>query len=465
MATSFSHSHCYFLCASLLCLFLFFSLEKEAHALQARKISHQLTHTIEVSNLFPSTACKHSTKVAENSATLKVVHRRGSCNHLNQDNANSPNVSEILLEDQSRVDSIHARISKTSGNLEETKATRLPAKIGASLGTSNYIVTIGLGTPKKDLPVVFDTGSDLTWTRCKPQVDTFDPTKSASYANISCRSQLCTSTGGGRSICSSSTCAYGVQYGDGSYSAGFLGQDKLTLGKKDSYDKFYFGCGQDIEGLFGKADGLLGLGRDKLSIVSQTASKYKKLFSYCLPTASSTGYLSFGASQSKSAKFVPLLTTSSDFYYLSLTGITVGGQKLSIPTSVFSTAGTIIDSGTVITRLPPAAYSALRSAFKKKMAKYPVAAPLSILDTCFDFSKTQTITFPKIVLSFSGTTDVEVDKTGTFFATGVDQACLAFAANGDAGDKAILGNTQQRTYEVIYDINGGKIGFSPAGCS
>ncbi|KAF2287295.1 hypothetical protein GH714_039563 [Hevea brasiliensis] len=152
----------------------------------------------------------------------------------------------------------------------------------------------------------------------------------------------------------------------------------------DVFHNFYFGCGQNNQGLFRGSAGLLGLGRDPLSLVSQTAGKYNKIFSYCLPSsASSTGFLTFGGSPSKSAKFTPLTTISdgTSFYGLDFTGISVGGRKLSISQSVFSDAGAIIDSGTVITRLPPAAYSALRSAFRKMMTKYPRAPALSILDT------------------------------------------------------------------------------------
>lgn len=396
-----------------------------------------------------------------------MVHRHGPCSQLNQGNANAPDLEKILAEDQSRVDSIHSKLSITSGGsyVKQTDGTRLPANKGLSLGTGNYFVTVGLGTPRKNLPLIFDTGSDLTWAKCKPGVDAYDPTKSTSYFNISCTSEICpyvTSATGMRPDCVSSTCVYGLQYGDGSFSVGFLAKERLSVGSTDVFDNFYFGCGQRNEGLFGKVGGLIGLGRAKLSIVTQTASKYNKLFSYCLPAYGKTGFLSFGASQSKSAKFIPL-SSNANFYGLELIGIIVGGQKLPISITVFSRAGTIIDSGTVITRLQPAAYSALRSAFEKAMSKYPKAKPLSILDTCYDFSKYETVSVPKIVFSFNGA-DVEIDQAGIFVANGQAQVCLAFAGNSDARDVAIFGNTQQQNFEVVYDVNGGKVGFAPGEC-
>jgi hypothetical protein len=202
--------------------------------------------------------------------------------------------------------------------------------------------------------------------------------------------------------------------------------------------------------------------------VSQTAQKYNKIFSYCLPSSSSsTGFLTFGGSASKNAKFTPLSTISAgpSFYGLDFTGISVGGKKLAISASVFSTAGAIIDSGTVITRLPPAAYSALRASFRNLMSKYPMTKALSILDTCYDFSSYTTISVPKIGFSFSSGIEVDIDATGILYASSLSQVCLAFAGNSDATDVFIFGNVQQKTLEVFYDGSAGKVGFAPGGCS
>ena len=235
------------------------------------------------------------------------------------------------------------------------------------------------------------------------------------------------------------------------------------------FNNFLFGCGQNNQGLFVGAAGLLGLGRDKLSLPSQTASKYNNFFSYCLPSSSSsTGFLTLGKSKgsSKSVKFTPLSSDIQDpsFYGLDITGISVGGKKLSISASVFTTAGAIIDSGTIITRLPPAAYAALRSAFRQRMRQYPMAKELSILDTCYDFSNYKSVIIPKISFFFRGSVEVIIPLTGTLFYNNVSQVCLAFAANDDDSDVAIFGNTQQKTLQVVYDGAGGRVGFSVHGC-
>ncbi|KAF5206231.1 Aspartyl protease family protein, partial [Thalictrum thalictroides] len=353
---------------------------------------------------------------------------------------------------------------------------KLPANSGSSLGTGNFYVTVGFGTPKTDLPVIFDTGSDLTWIQCQPCVGScyqqrdpiFDPSKSSTYSNISCSSPSCTELSSGTSSsprCSNSACVYTIMYGDQSYSVGFFGTETLTVTPYDIFPKFEFGCGQNNDGLFGQVAGLIGLGRDKISFVSQTAQKYNKLFSYCIPSKSS-GFLAFGVTSSV-AKFTPLVTDSRgpSFYFLTLEGISVGVTKLAISPSVFSVGGTIIDSGTVITRLPPSAYSALQTSFRKAMSSYPSAPALSILDTCYNFSALKTITIPKIKFHFAGGTDLDVDVSGIFFLTKISQVCLAFAGNSDAGNVAIIGNRQQQTFAVIHDVASGKLGFGPGGCS
>ncbi|XWS70534.1 hypothetical protein CRYUN_Cryun03dG0056000 [Craigia yunnanensis] len=406
-------------------------------------------------------------------SSLTVVHKHGPCSQLHQDKANIPTHAQILLHDEARVKFIHSKLAKNPGssNVEETDAARLPAKDGSVVGSVNYIVAVGLGTPKQYLSLIYDTGSDITWTQCQPcarscykqQDPIFSPSLSSSYSNISFTSTVC------NSLNSTIACVYGIKYGDTSFSVGFFAKETLILTSTDVFDSFLFGCGQNNQGLFEGPAGLLGLGRDKFSLPSQTALKYKKFFSYCLPSfASSTGFLTFGnGGLSKSIKFTTLSTISqgSTFYGIDITGINVGGQKLSISASVFTTGGAVIDSGTVITRLPPTAYAALRSAFRKQMSQYPMAQPLSILDTCYDLSKCSSVIVPKLSFFFSGGVEVPIDTKGILYVNSISQVCLAFTGNSDDTDVTIFGNTQQKTLEVVYDGAGGRIGFATKDCT
>ncbi|BFG17988.1 hypothetical protein CerSpe_042620 [Prunus speciosa] len=263
--------------------------------------------------------------------------------------------------------------------------------------------------------------------------------------------------------CDTSTCIYGIQYGDQSFSVGYFGKEKLSLTNTDIFDGFFFGCGQNNQGLFGGAAGLLGLGQNQISLVEQSAQKYNRFFSYCLPsTSSSTGYLSFGkgGGSSNAVKFTALSTVSQgdSFYGINVVGINVGGTKLPISTSVFSS------SGTVITRLLPTAYSALKAAFREAMKSYPLTEEVSILDTCYDFSSFKTASYPKISFVFDDGLTQDLDATGILYVESADHVCLAFAGNVDDSDIGIFGNVQQKRLQVVYDIAGGQVGFAPAAC-
>ena len=155
------------------------------------------------------------------------------------------------------------------------------------------------------------------------------------------------------------------------------------------------------------------------------------------------------------------------YYYMGMTGIKVGGHLLPINRSVFSTAGTLLDSGSVITRLPPLAYRKLRSAFAKDMAAlgYEEAPGFAILDTCFNLMGFQGIMpLPTVSLVFQGGASLDVDATGILYVANASRACLAFAANRRDTDMAVIGSTQQKTYSFMYDIGKKVVGFTPGAC-
>ncbi|KAH7841415.1 hypothetical protein Vadar_029603 [Vaccinium darrowii] len=384
-----------------------------------------------------------------------------------------------MSHDQSRVNSLQKRLRvKSDANFFESLKATLPVNFDNSIGSSNYVVTLGFGTPKKNLTLTFDTSSDVTWIQCQPctscypqQEPIFNSSTSQTYKNLTCTSPQCSQLQTRNCSTDTNTCIYGVNYGE-SYTRGFFATETLTLNPFDVFPNFTFGCGVDNGGLFGGSAGLLGLGRNPLSLVGQTASKYGNYFSYCLPTySSSSGNLVIGKeggpTNSASLKFTPLSTNSYEpsFYFIEVDAIRVGEQTLSISPSVFTNSGTIIDMGTVVTRLQPEAYSALRTSFRQQMMNYTMTQGVFPFDTCYDLRGHQNVKVPPITFVFAGNVEVPLDFSGILVATSQTQACLAFAGNSDASEVGIFGNLQQQTLDVVYDVDGGKLGFGTGGCS
>uniref|UniRef100_A0A0E0QSW1 Peptidase A1 domain-containing protein n=1 Tax=Oryza rufipogon TaxID=4529 RepID=A0A0E0QSW1_ORYRU len=423
-------------------------------------------HVFSVSSLLPSSACTAS-KAASNSSALGVVHRHGPCSPVQarrRGGGGAVTHAEILERDQARVDSIHRKVAGAGGApsvVDPARASEqgvsLPAQRGISLGTGNYVVSVGLGTPAKQYAVIFDTGSDLSWVQCKPCADCyeqqdplFDPSLSSTYAAVACGAPECQELDA--SGCSSdSRCRYEVQYGDQSQTDGNLVRDTLTLSASDTLPGFVFGCGDQNAGLFGQGEGVAAVaGRAELR-----------------PWPGGRPSLPLGGPPPANAQFTALADGATpSFYYIDLVGIKVGGRAIRIPATAFAAAGgTVIDSGTVITRLPPRAYAPLRAAFARSMAQYKKAPALSILDTCYDFTGHRTAQIPTVELAFAGGATVSLDFTGVLYVSKVSQACLAFAPNADDSSIAILGNTQQKTFAVAYDVANQRIGFGAKGCS
>ncbi|KAJ0986975.1 hypothetical protein J5N97_005331 [Dioscorea zingiberensis] len=407
-------------------------------------------------------------------------HPRGPCSPASLQELS---FSDVLQHDVLRVSGLTSRLTTTKHrhrHRASSLATNHPSLVsvpltpGSSLGVGNYITKIGLGTPASYFSMVVDTGSSLTWLQCSPcrischdqSGPLFDPSASSTYHSVPCSSAECSGLQSATlnpSACSSShVCIYEASYGDSSFSVGYLSKDTLTIGSSPALSGFTYGCGQDNEGLFGHSAGLIGLAKDKLSLLSQLAPKLGNAFSYCLPTMSSTGSLSIGSYDPSHFVFTPLVKSSLDnsLYFVKLSGIKVGGKVLSVPASTYSDTPTIIDSGTVITRLPPDVYTELSSAVSNALSKYPSAPAYSLLDTCFKGSAAG-LAAPEVVVVFEGGAEWNLATRNVFIDVDDGTTCLAFAS---AGRVAIIGNRLQQTFKVVYDVANSKLGFAAGGC-
>ncbi|XVE89205.1 hypothetical protein DITRI_Ditri19aG0131800 [Diplodiscus trichospermus] len=431
-----------------------------------------------------ASSCLSQKSRKEKGATILEMKHRDYCYGGRIKDWNKLLQKRLILDD-GRVESLQARIKRNMASTKEivVSDTGIPLNSGVQLGTLNYIVTVELGGRK--MTVIVDTGSDLTWVQCQPCKSCYDqneplfnPSASPSYQSVLCNSSQCQSLAsatGNEGTCANHppTCNYVVSYGDGSYTRGELGHDHLNVGNT-AMENFVFGCGRNNEGLFGGASGLMGLGRSSISLVSQTTAIFGGFFSYCLPSTEegASGSLVLGGNASVYKTSRPISYTRmipnpqlSTFYFLNLTGISVGGVTLQ--DSSFGKQGMLIDSGTVITRLPPRIYKALKAEFLKQFSTFPLAPPFSILDSCFNLSAYQEVEVPTIKLQFEDNAQMNVDTTGVFYfvKTDASQVCLALASLSFEDEVGILANYQQRNQRVIYDTKGSKLGFAQESCS
>ena len=336
------------------------------------------------------------------------------------------------------------------------------------------------GAGRQQLPgvkqtMVLDTASDVVWVQCAPcpmpqchpQTDTlYDPSQSSTYAPFACGSPICRQLGpyGNGCAAGSRQCQYRVQYPDGRSTMGTYISDVLRLNPTSVIGGFQFGCSHAVQGHFpNDTAGIMALGRGAQSLASQTRLTYGGVFSYCLPrTASYSGFFVLGVPGVAASRYAltPMFAVPQApmLYLVRLRAIVVAGQTLAVPPVVFA-PGAVVDSRTVITRLPPTAYGALRAAFRASMGMYRAAPPKNQLDTCYDFRGVRRVTLPRITLVFDNSAAVELDPSGILFSD-----CLAFAPGSDDRAMGVIGNVQLQTYEVLYNVAGETMGFRRAAC-
>lgn len=391
-----------------------------------------------------------------------------------------------LGRDSARVDALASKLNLALNNVTRTDLTPLrteiqpedlstPVSSGTSQGSGEYFSRIGVGTPAKQFYMVLDTGSDVNWLQCQPCTDCyqqtdpmFNPSSSSSYTALTCESPQCGSLE--VSACRTGKCLYQVSYGDGSFTVGDFVTETVSFGDSGSVNDVALGCGHDNEGLFMGSAGLLGLGGGPLSLTKQIKASS---FSYCLVDrdSSKSSTLDFNsAAPGAESVFAPLVKNGKvdTFYYVGLTGMSVGGKTVSIPPSLFQMdesgdGGIIVDSGTAITRLQTQAYNSLRDAFVKHTGTLKSTSGVALFDTCYDFSSLSSVQVPTVSFQFTGGRSlalpaknylIPVDSAGTF--------CFAFAPT--TSSLSIIGNVQQQGTRVTFDLAQSRVGFTPNKC-
>nr|CAB3490065.1 unnamed protein product [Digitaria exilis] len=375
----------------------------------------------------------------------------------------------------------------TTSSSSDTRPTKLFS------GQAEYLMELAIGTPPVPFIALADTGSDLTWTQCKPcklcfaqDTPIYDPTVSSTFSLITCASETCLPIW--RTNCTATShCRYRYIYGDGAYSAGVMGTETLIFGSSSgddtvSVDGIAFGCGVDNGGLSYNSTGTVGLGRGTLSLVSQLGVGK---FSYCLTDFFNTTITSpvlFGSlaelatdiTSGIAVQSTPLIQNPKSLsrYFVSLEGISLGDFRLPIPNGTFDiradgSGGMIVDSGTIFTILVQPGFRVVVDHVAGVLGQRTAVNVSSLESPCFPAPDgvRRLPEMPDMVFHFAGGADMRLPRENYM---SFDEEDLAFCLN-IAGTEpqwtSVLGNFQQQNIQMLYDITVGQLSFVPTDCS
>ncbi|KAJ4760142.1 Aspartic proteinase nepenthesin-1 [Rhynchospora pubera] len=344
-------------------------------------------------------------------------------------------------------------------------------------GALEFVLELAIGTPPKPYPFLLDTGSGLIWTQCKPcskcmkqPSPIFDPSKSSTFSHLSCSDNLCQALS--QSNCTRNQCQYFYSYADQTYSIGDFARETFTLGtNSDVKVSMAIGCGHTNAGNLNNSSGIAGFSRDETSMVSQLGIPG---FSYCMnDDINKRTLLKFGTQEEifrdikakvQATKFVdppPGIEAYAGLYFVSMTGITVGTKRLSIPKSVFDKA-MIVDSGSTFTELPNVAYNKLKKALQSSTKWSP--SNITILDLeCFSTGsiRPSQVKLPKLIFHFPG---MNLDIPRDNYIVDMDEKGVMCLAIMNADSFGIIGNNLQTNMQVLYDLKNSKLVIAPNQC-
>ncbi|KAL6620826.1 hypothetical protein ACP70R_035965 [Stipagrostis hirtigluma subsp. patula] len=376
--------------------------------------------------------------------------------------------------------------SKLPETMSETSKFELPMRSAADIAhVGMYLVWVRFGTPALPYNLALDTATDLTWINCrlrrrkgkhygrsvnppatvtmmsvdgesppvKVRKNWYRPALSSSWRRFRCSQEACAVLP--YNTCESpsrnSSCSYYIWVQDGTTTSGIYGQEKATValsdGRMAKLPGLILGCSTfEAGGSVDAHDGVLALGLSPISFGYHAAMRFGARFSFCLLSTTSgsdaSSYLTFGSNPAitlPGTMATPLIDNNIIYQANGphVTGITLGGDLLDIPPEVLDPTvkggGFILDTGTSVTGLVPAAYDVVTRALDSHLAHLP-RTHINGFDFCYQWTfagdgvdPANNVTIPRLAVEMVGGARLEPDARSIVLpdvAPGV--SCLAF---------------------------------------
>ncbi|XP_022988958.1 aspartic proteinase CDR1-like [Cucurbita maxima] len=296
-------------------------------------------------------------------------------------------------------------------------------------------------------------------------ISQFYPKKSSSFSHVPCTSDTCKSVDD--AFCGEQgSCDYSFAYADHTYSKGEFGTDTITIGSMSV--NMLIGCGHESGGGFGNTSGVIGLGGNDLSIVTQMSKKsaVSWKFSYCLPSVSSQGRgkINFGENAVVSGPgVVSTLLDPSMMYQMSLEAISVGNERHAADISV-ATDNMIIDSGTTLTYIPKVIHGGVVSLMAKIIGSKRVNDPGNVFALCYS-SDGDGVNIQTVTTHFAGGVNVELSNENMFITVADGVSGLMFKPLMEINSVGIWGNIAQANFLIGYDLEKKSLSFKLTVCA
>ncbi|PWZ38243.1 putative aspartyl protease [Zea mays] len=190
--------------------------------------------------------------------------------------------------------------------------------------------------------------------------------------------------------------------------------------------------------------------------------------------------------------YTPLLHNPKHpyFYSVALEAVSVGAARIQARPELArvdraGNGGMVVDSGTTFTMLPNEMYARVAEAFARAMAaagfaRAERAEEQTGLTPCYRYAASDR-GVPPLALHFRGNATVALPRRNYFMGFKSEEAgagtrkddvgCLMLMNGGDAsgeegdGPAGTLGNFQQQGFEVVYDVDAGRVGFARRRCT